>query len=77
MIPKSVSPDRIRENLKATEVRLDTGDLQRLRTLDRNLRFFTGTFFAKKNVTLEEIWDTVADSNFVLPSQKAAVRDGT
>ena len=77
MIPKSVTPDRIRENLKATEVRLDTEDLQRLGTLDKNMRFFTGTFFVKKSATVAEIWDTVADSNFVLPSQKAVVRGRT
>ena len=75
MFPKSVTPDRIRENLKATEVRLDTEDLQKLRALDKNLRFFNGTLFEKKSATLEEIWDTVNDSNFVLPSTKAAVRD--
>ena len=74
VIPKSVNPDRIRENLKATEVKLDTEDLQRLKALDKNLRFFVGTFFVKKSVTIEEIWDVAADASFVLPSQKAAVR---
>ncbi|KAL5456880.1 hypothetical protein EMCRGX_G034106 [Ephydatia muelleri] len=72
VIPKSVNPDRIRENLKATEVKLDTEDLQRLKALDRNLRFFVGTFFVKKSVTIEGIWDVAADASFVLPSQKAA-----
>eukprot|EP00731_Ephydatia_muelleri_P014290 Em0008g10a len=66
VIPKSVNPDRIRENLKATEVKLDTEDLQRLKALDKNLRFFVGTFFVKKSVTIEEIWDVAADANFVL-----------
>ena len=74
VIPKSVNPDRIRENLKATEVKLDAEDLQRVKALDKNLRFFSGTFFVKTSATTEEIWDVTADASFVLPSQKAAVR---
>ena len=66
MIPKSVSPDRIRDNLKATEVRLDTGDLQRLGTLDRNLRFFTFSWAVKAGTHDEELWNTSSDKAFVV-----------
>ena len=67
MIPKSVSPDRIRDNLKATEVRLDTEDLQRLRTLDRSLRFLTFSWAVKAGPTHdEEIWNACSDEAFVV-----------
>ena len=65
MIPKSVNPDRIRENLKATEVKLDTEDLERLKALDRNLRFL-GAIMLKRGQTEEELWDVEHDQRFVL-----------
>ena len=43
VIPKSVTPSRILENLKATEVDLDEEDMIKLKELDqdcRYLRFF-------------------------------------
>ena len=66
VIPKSVTPDRIRENLKATEVRLDTEDLQRLGSLDRNFRFFQMTFFGKSTSTVDQLWDTATDAAYPL-----------
>ena len=66
MIPKSVNPDRIRENLKATEVKLDTEDLERLKALDRNFRFFKMAFFGKSTDTTEELWDTATDAAYQL-----------
>ena len=38
VIPKTVNPARIIENLKSTEVKLDPEDMRRLRELDRNGR---------------------------------------
>ncbi len=39
MIPKSVTPSRITENLKATEIKLDAEDMKRLRELEsKNFR---------------------------------------
>ena len=66
VIPKSVNPDRIRENLKATEVKLDTEDLQKLKALDKNFRFFKMAFFGKSTDTIEQLWDTVADEAYQL-----------
>ena len=39
MIPKTVTPSRITENLKATEIKLDAEDMKRLRELEsKNFR---------------------------------------
>ena len=40
VIPKTVTPSRITENLKATEVKLDAEDMKRLRELEsKNFRY--------------------------------------
>ena len=40
VIPKTVTPSRITENLKATEIKLDGEDMKRLRALsDKNFRY--------------------------------------
>ena len=38
VIPKTVNPARITENLKSTELKLDQEDMRRLRGIDKNLR---------------------------------------
>jgi diketogulonate reductase-like aldo/keto reductase len=41
VIPKTVTPSRITENLKATEIKLDAEDMKRLRELEsKNFRLF-------------------------------------
>ncbi|KAF6003125.1 hypothetical protein CCYA_CCYA09G2721 [Cyanidiococcus yangmingshanensis] len=37
VLPKSVSPERLRENLEATSLRLDENDMERINQLDRAL----------------------------------------
>ena len=38
VIPKTVTPARITENLKSTELKLDQEDMRRLRGVDKNFR---------------------------------------
>ena len=40
MIPKTVTPSRILENFKATQIKLDTEDMKRLKEVgNRNFRY--------------------------------------
>ena len=59
VIPKSVSPTRIRENLAATELSLDAEDMERIGALDRHRRYVDGRFWAKEGgpYTLQSLWD--------------------
>jgi alcohol dehydrogenase (NADP+) len=59
VIPKSVSPARLRENLAAAEIQLTASDLQRIAALDQNCRLVNGGFWVVKDGpwTLETIWD--------------------
>ncbi len=66
VIPKSVNPVRIADNLKATEVKLDDEDMKQLSGLDRNHRLLDLKMFMKATSTLEETWDIAADEAFVV-----------
>lgn len=59
VIPKSVNPGRIRQNLAATEVALDEEDLARMAELDRHRRYVDGSFWAKEGgpYSLSSLWD--------------------
>lgn len=58
-IPKSVNPDRQRQNLAAADLALDQGDMQAITGLDRGYRFVDGAFFTGKGspYTLKALWD--------------------
>ena len=59
VIPKSVHPQRIRENLAAAGLVLDAGDLEEIATLERGYRFVDGSFFQApgSSYTVKELWD--------------------
>ncbi len=58
VIPKSVSPERIKQNFEAQTISLDTEDMEKIKTLNRNYRYVDGSFFALPNssYTVESIW---------------------
>ena len=60
VIPKSVNPERLKQNLELNEaVTLDDEDMKKLRSLDRKFRYVDGTFWCKEGspYTLENLWD--------------------
>jgi alcohol dehydrogenase (NADP+) len=59
VIPKSVNPDRLRQNLAATELTLDLEDMTAIAALDRGYRFVDGSFFEGPGspYTVKELWD--------------------
>ena len=60
VIPKSVNPSRLRENLSAAEIELSQEDMQRIAGLDQNHRLIDGSFWVMEGGpwTVQTIWDT-------------------
>lgn len=58
VIPKSVSPERIKENFGALNVKLDANDMKQITLLNRNERLATGAFAVVQDgpYTIENIW---------------------
>ncbi len=58
VIPKSVTPSRIRENFEAAALTLSDEDLKAIRDLDRQRRYVKGEVWAMDGspYTLEELW---------------------
>lgn len=59
VIPKSVDPARMKQNLEAAEVSLTEEDMKQIAALDRNRRYVSGEFWAMKGspYTVTNIWD--------------------
>ncbi len=59
VIPKSVNPERLRQNLAAADLVLDTQDMADIAALDRGYRFVDGSFFTGPGspYTLKDLWD--------------------
>ena len=59
VIPKSVAPSRIQQNLAAAEVSLTTENLKTIEECDRHRRYVDGTFwcFEGSPYTLESLWN--------------------
>lgn len=60
VIPKSVNPGRLAQNLAAGKVRLTPEDTDALARLERNLRYVHGRFWTRGDspYTLEDLWET-------------------
>ena len=59
VIPKSVNPERIKENFAALNMLLDAEDMITLTTLDKNMRIAKGLFAVLPDgpYTYEGIWE--------------------
>ncbi len=59
VIPKSVNPQRLKENLLAADIELSCTDMQKLDELDLNYRYIKGDFWCLpgSDYTLENLWD--------------------
>ena len=58
VIPKSVNPGRIRENLAAAEVVLEHHEMEQIAGLDRSYRYVDGAFWVREgnSYTLQGLW---------------------
>ena len=59
VIPKSVRPDRIKQNFEATALALTDQDIAELNALDKHRRYISGSFWAMEGspYTINNIWD--------------------
>ena len=59
VIPKSVNPVRLKQNLGAIDVRLTTDDMDAINSLDRHRRYIDGSFWAVDGspYTVADLWD--------------------
>ncbi|MCU5783115.1 aldehyde reductase [Alcanivorax balearicus MACL04] len=59
VIPKSVNPERLRQNLAAADLELDGSDMDRIAALDKHRRYVSGANWAQPGspYTLENLWD--------------------
>ncbi len=59
VIPKSVHPGRLRQNLAAADIRLDPEDMKAIAALDSGYRFVDASFFQGPGspYTVQNIWD--------------------
>jgi len=59
VIPKSVNPERIRQNLAAANIPLDTEDMQKIAALDKHYRFLNGSLWTIEGNPYSQatLWD--------------------
>lgn len=59
VIPKSVTPSRLRENLAAAEIELGQSDLDQIAGIDQSYRLIDGSFWVMEGGpwTVQAIWD--------------------
>jgi len=59
VIPKSVNPERLKQNLNAAEVTLGQDDMQEMAGFDRHRRYVSGSFWAQEGgpYTMANLWN--------------------
>ncbi|NJN28199.1 MAG: aldo/keto reductase [Cyclobacteriaceae bacterium] len=59
VIPKSVNPGRLKQNIDAASIALNEEDMQKIATLDAHKRLIVGGFWAMpgSGYTLQTLWD--------------------
>jgi alcohol dehydrogenase (NADP+) len=59
VIPKSVNPERIKQNLNSVEVSLIDEDMEKIASIDRNRRYIGGQLWAMEGgpYTMATLWD--------------------
>jgi alcohol dehydrogenase (NADP+) len=59
VIPKSVNPSRLQENLAAADIVLSAGQMDRMNELDQHYRYIKGDFWCLEgsDYTLANLWD--------------------
>jgi alcohol dehydrogenase (NADP+) len=59
VIPKSVSPERLKQNLDATKLNFQQEDMDAISKLDIHMRYLDGSFWCKEGspYTIENLWD--------------------
>ena len=61
VIPKSVNPQRLKENLEAANIELSPLEMEKINQLDQHYRYIKGDFWCLEGsgYTLENLWDEV------------------
>ena len=59
VIPKSVNPERLKQNLEAADIELSTQEMTKMNGLDLHYRYIKGDFWCLEgsDYTLENLWD--------------------
>lgn len=59
VIPKSVNPTRLKQNLESANIQLTTEDMGDINNLDKDYRFLDGKFWEREGgyYTAEELWN--------------------
>ena len=59
VIPKSVNPKRLKQNLEAANIPLDAADMEAINGIDKGYRFLDGKFWERDNgyYTAESLWN--------------------
>ncbi|WP_282037178.1 aldo/keto reductase [Saccharicrinis aurantiacus] len=59
VIPKSVNPARLKQNLDSADLSLTEHEMAQVKAVNKNRRYVNGSFFAIEGspVTLENLWD--------------------